>query len=484
MTAPRPAMEESHAQQPPPPQSPGGAHDEDDDSSMSDSSDEHDPSNPQQHTNPDDPNAPPALPSQPGDGSLPYIPSGHNKTKGGYRKVIRKDKQKHNESESRRRSRLRGQFMELRTAAKCSKKDRFSILNHALERFAYLEDRIQQLEKARGIRAVTGEAGEGDGGSTKAEGGAVGMETGTAGGGSVVGSPNSSFSAPGSVHRTVSAAGGSIPTKAADGSANGNYPSSFHSYDSSASSTSNTNNNNNGGSLTATSANTKLISDPLSNYPVLACLPTCFIALDGKFKDTNTAFCQLLGYNRDSLLQTTLFTVTHPNELMSTFAQLKRLLGGEVDCWEGPKLLVRADGSVLSVHMTITCAKKYGKPDLYVGFFVPKSNSEPASAQTVPSPQPQSHMPPPSMQPMYGGPGMRPPMPSHAIGTLPRTAHSPFSPLTPFPPPPGYGDPSLTSPHGRSMGGGSFMPPPGQASTLTAHAVPPQPMFGPGGSQT
>jgi hypothetical protein len=65
----------------------------------------------------------------------------------GYRKVIRKDKQKHNESESKRRSRLRKQFMELRDAAHCMKKDRFSILNHALERFGLLEERIAQLEK-------------------------------------------------------------------------------------------------------------------------------------------------------------------------------------------------------------------------------------------------------------------------------------------------------------------------------------------------
>ena len=312
------------------------------------------------------------------------------------------------------------------------------------------------------------------------------------GGGSVVGSPNSSFSAPSSLHRTASStATGSSPSKPLDSSSNGGYTSSFHTYDPSTAPNTNNNNSNNNTSSSSTnssSTNMKLLSDPLSNYPVLACLPTCFIALDGKFKDTNVAFCQLLGYNRDSLLQTTLFTVTHPNELMGTFAQLKRLLGGEVDCWEGPKLLVRGDGSVLSVHMTITCAKKYGKPDLYVGFFVPKSNSEPAGAQTVPSPQPQPHMQPPGMQPMYGAGPMRAPMPSHTVGTLPRTAHSPFSPLNSFPP--GYGDPSLASPHGRPLGGNSFMPP-GQAGAITtAHSSAggmsgqPQPMFGAGGQQT
>ena len=503
MAAPPPAAEQSHEQQQPQqhptPASPGG-HD-DDDSSLSDSSEDNE-HHQQPPYDPNDPNQPPPLPSHPTDPSLPYVPSGHNKTKGGYRKVIRKDKQKHNESESRRRSRLRGQFMELRTAAKCSKKDRFSILNHALDRFAYLEERIGQLEKGRGIRSVVGagavgggggggagEGGEGDGGSAKADGSAVVMEGGMASGGSVVGGINSSFSIPTSIHRTTSAAAGSTPAKSLDtSSSNGSYTSSFHSYDPNASSSNNNNNNNannnnNNSASTPNSTNMKLLSDPLTNYPILACLPTCFIALDGKFKDTNTAFCHLLGYSRDSLLQTTLFTVTHPNELMSTFAQLKRLLGGEVDCWEGPKLLVRGDGSVLSVHMTITCAKKYGKPDLYVGFFVPKSNSEPAA---VPSPQPQPHMQPTGMQSMYGAAApMRGPMPSHTVGTLPRTAHSPFSPLTSFPP--GYGDPSLTSPHGRPLGGNSFMPP-GQAATLTAAgggmSGQAQPMFGASGQQT
>ena len=290
------------------------------------------------------------------------------------------------------------------------------------------------------------------------------------------------------------------PTSRPDSSSNGTYPSTFHSYDPSnpsnnnATTPSSSNSNNNGNNSTSNSASStsttlptsslpaiKLFSDPLTNYPILACLPTCFIALDGKFKDTNQAFCTLLHYNRDQLLQTTLFTVTHPNELMSTFAQLKRLLGGEVDCWEGPKLLVRGDGGVLSVHMTITCAKKYGKPDLYVGFFVPKSNSEGGPsppAHATPSPQPQPHMQPPPpqpvMQPMYPTappPQMRPPMPSHpaALGTLSRTAGSSFTSYGPSGGPYGGGEAggggAMVSPHGPGRGalsGSSFMAPPQQ----------------------
>ena len=432
------------------PGSPGG-HD-DDDSSLSDSSEEHEHNSQQPQHDPNDPNQPAsqsATASTDDPSSSSFVPSGANKTKGGYRKVIRKDKQKHNESESRRRSRLRGQFMELRTAAKCSKKDRFSILNHALERFAYLEERVQQLEKSRGIRSLLSGMGAGGGDGGDADSGKEDGD-GADGSGTVVGGANSSFSAPSS-NRNASNATTAAPTK--DNSANGgSYTSSFHSYDA----------NNNTAGPTVVNAPVKVLADPLTNYPILACLPSCFIALDGKFKDTNTAFCHLLGYNRDSLLQTTLFTVTHPNELMSTFAQLKRLLGGEVDCWEGPKLLVRGDGSVLSVHMTITCAKKYGKPEQYVGFFVPKSNSEPAGGQTAPSPpplpQPPPHMQPPPMPPMYGGPPppMRAPMPPQPP-PLPRSNHSSFAPLSSYPPV--YGDPSMSSPHGRPMGGGSFMPP-------------------------
>jgi hypothetical protein len=61
------------------------------------------------------------------------------------RKLVRKDKAKHNESESRRRSRLRLQFLELRSASHCPKKDRFSILAHAIQKFKQLEITVKQL---------------------------------------------------------------------------------------------------------------------------------------------------------------------------------------------------------------------------------------------------------------------------------------------------------------------------------------------------
>lgn len=61
------------------------------------------------------------------------------------RKLVRKDKAKHNESESRRRSRLRLQFLELRSASNCLKKDRFSILAHAIQRFKQLDLTVKQL---------------------------------------------------------------------------------------------------------------------------------------------------------------------------------------------------------------------------------------------------------------------------------------------------------------------------------------------------
>ena len=227
-----------------------------------------------------------------------------------------------------------------------NKKDRFSILNQALERFTALEERIALLEKQLDAAGLAAEKAAGLASSSAAAAAADGAAGGAA---------SSSSSPQPSVGGAGGRAGAAGKGEVGGGLVNGSGPSSFHSFDSST---------------------RPLTSDvPLSSYNILSCLPTCFIALDGKFKDVNAAFCAILGYERAYLVSTTLFSVTHANELMSTFAQLKRLLSGEIDCWEGPKLLMRIDSAVLPVHVIMTTAKRFGKPEQYVAFIVPKTTT-------------------------------------------------------------------------------------------------------------
>jgi PAS domain S-box-containing protein len=68
---------------------------------------------------------------------------------GPIKKPREKNKAKHNESEAKRRSRLRDKFFELRDAAKVAKKDRYNILTTAISRLQEFEDRIAELEEEK-----------------------------------------------------------------------------------------------------------------------------------------------------------------------------------------------------------------------------------------------------------------------------------------------------------------------------------------------
>ena len=90
------------------------------------------------------------------EGSLPSSPAGislgsSSSQPSDVHKRIRasKNKQKHNESESRRRDRLRTQFNALRNASECDKKDRIAILAAATDRLKQQDVRVRQYETER-----------------------------------------------------------------------------------------------------------------------------------------------------------------------------------------------------------------------------------------------------------------------------------------------------------------------------------------------
>ena len=83
--------------------------------------------------------------------SSPSSPASTSQPGSDVHKRIRatKNKQKHNESESRRRDRLRTQFNALRQASECDKKDRIAILAAATDRLKQQDVRVRQYEAER-----------------------------------------------------------------------------------------------------------------------------------------------------------------------------------------------------------------------------------------------------------------------------------------------------------------------------------------------
>jgi PAS domain S-box-containing protein len=71
----------------------------------------------------------------------------------------------------------------------------------------------------------------------------------------------------------------------------------------------------------------------------------------------NKAFCDLVGYTEEQLLDLTISDLTHPDDRAASRDRRARLLGGDADVRRIEKRYVRADGSIVWVEVTSTLVR-------------------------------------------------------------------------------------------------------------------------------
>lgn len=76
------------------------------------------------------------------------------------------------------------------------------------------------------------------------------------------------------------------------------------------------------------------------------------IGLDGRFLRINNHFGDLLGYSHEAMLQRTIQSVTHPDDLEMTMAQVEALLKGPGFPYTLEKRYIRRDGTILWARVT------------------------------------------------------------------------------------------------------------------------------------
>ena len=74
---------------------------------------------------------------------------------------------------------------------------------------------------------------------------------------------------------------------------------------------------------------------------------------DGRFVTVNRAFCEMLGYSREQLLEMTFRDVSHPEDLDECNALVDRLLRGERSQESSEKRFLHRDGRVVSATVTV-----------------------------------------------------------------------------------------------------------------------------------
>jgi PAS domain S-box-containing protein len=77
------------------------------------------------------------------------------------------------------------------------------------------------------------------------------------------------------------------------------------------------------------------------------------VAPDGQFLRVNPAFCEMLGYTEDELLQMNFQTVTHPDDIAEDVAMAQEVLNNVRDRYAVEKRYIRRDGQIVWVLLTV-----------------------------------------------------------------------------------------------------------------------------------
>ena len=78
------------------------------------------------------------------------------------------------------------------------------------------------------------------------------------------------------------------------------------------------------------------------------------VAPDGEWISVNDALCQIVGYNRDELLQRSFREITHVDDLDADLNLLQQLTSNEIDRYELEKRYVGKNGKLVWVNLVVT----------------------------------------------------------------------------------------------------------------------------------
>jgi len=91
------------------------------------------------------------------------------------------------------------------------------------------------------------------------------------------------------------------------------------------------------------------------------------VAPDGRWVKVNDRLCEIIGYTREELLETTFAGITHPDDVRADWEQASSLLAGQIDSYAMEKRYLRKDGSVVPVLLTAALVRHAdGSPSYFV----------------------------------------------------------------------------------------------------------------------
>ena len=89
----------------------------------------------------------------------------------------------------------------------------------------------------------------------------------------------------------------------------------------------------------------------------MAAVGMAHVALDGRLREVNQRFCEILGRTRDELQRLRFSDVTHPDDVADNLAHRDALLSGHASDFRTQKRYLRPDGAVVWVNLTVALVR-------------------------------------------------------------------------------------------------------------------------------
>ena len=114
--------------------------------------------------------------------------------------------------------------------------------------------------------------------------------------------------------------------------------------------------------------------DPLSPESLFqsafefAAIGMALVSPEGKWLRVNRSLCAITGYTEAELLDRTFQQITHPDDLESDLANVRRMLAGEIDTYQMEKRYFHKNGSVVWILLSVSLVRtKSGEPLFFIG---------------------------------------------------------------------------------------------------------------------
>lgn len=106
------------------------------------------------------------------------------------------------------------------------------------------------------------------------------------------------------------------------------------------------------------------------------------VALDGRWLRVNDKICQIVGYSREELMQSTFQQITHADDLDADLESMRLMLGGEIGPLSTTKRYVHKSGAIVWIRLTVSVTSKAdGKPDYFIAVIEDITEAHQAEAQ-------------------------------------------------------------------------------------------------------